>query len=55
MTPDEPALDRSAPDPDTLHALVGPARTCEVARESGFSPVAVAASTELNLVYELRP
>jgi 2-polyprenyl-3-methyl-5-hydroxy-6-metoxy-1,4-benzoquinol methylase len=33
----------------------GPDRTCEVAREAGFSDARVAASTDFNLVYELRP
>jgi 2-polyprenyl-3-methyl-5-hydroxy-6-metoxy-1,4-benzoquinol methylase len=33
----------------------GPARTCEVAREAGFSAARVATSTDFNLVYELRP
>ena len=33
----------------------GPARTCEVAREAGFSDARIAASTDFNLVYELRP
>ena len=33
----------------------GPARTCGLAREAGFSAARVAASTDFNLVYELRP
>lgn len=33
----------------------GPARTCEVALEAGFSDARVAAGTDFNLVYELRP
>jgi len=33
----------------------GPARTREVARVAGFSAAGVAASTDFNLVYELRP
>ena len=33
----------------------GPARTCEVSREAGFSDARVAAATDFNLVYELRP
>jgi 2-polyprenyl-3-methyl-5-hydroxy-6-metoxy-1,4-benzoquinol methylase len=33
----------------------GPARTCEVAREAGFSDARVAANSDFNLVYELRP
>jgi SAM-dependent methyltransferase len=34
---------------------VGPATTCEVAREAGFSDTRIAAATDFNLVYELRP
>lgn len=33
----------------------GPARTCELARDAGFSAARVAAATDFNLVYELRP
>jgi 2-polyprenyl-3-methyl-5-hydroxy-6-metoxy-1,4-benzoquinol methylase len=33
----------------------GPARTCELARDAGFSVARIAASTDFNLVYELRP
>jgi 2-polyprenyl-3-methyl-5-hydroxy-6-metoxy-1,4-benzoquinol methylase len=33
----------------------GPARTRELAREAGFSDARVAAATDFNLVYELRP
>lgn len=33
----------------------GPARTGEIAREAGFSDARVAAATDFNLVYELRP
>ena len=33
----------------------GPARTCELARDAGFSDARIAASTDFNLVYELRP
>jgi 2-polyprenyl-3-methyl-5-hydroxy-6-metoxy-1,4-benzoquinol methylase/DNA-binding transcriptional ArsR family regulator len=33
----------------------GPARTCELARDAGFSEARIAAATDFNLVYELRP
>jgi 2-polyprenyl-3-methyl-5-hydroxy-6-metoxy-1,4-benzoquinol methylase len=33
----------------------GPARTCELARDAGFSAARIAAATDFNLVYELRP
>lgn len=33
----------------------GPARTCEVAREAGFSSAQLVTSTDFNRVYELRP
>jgi 2-polyprenyl-3-methyl-5-hydroxy-6-metoxy-1,4-benzoquinol methylase len=33
----------------------GPARTCEVALEAGFSDARIAANSDFNLVYELRP
>ncbi|GLZ47471.1 SAM-dependent methyltransferase [Actinomycetospora sp. NBRC 106375] len=33
----------------------GPTRTCELAREAGFGDARLATSTEVNLVYELRP
>jgi hypothetical protein len=33
----------------------GPARTCDLAREAGFSVARVATSTDFNHVYELRP
>ena len=33
----------------------GPARTCELARDAGFSDARVAAATDFNLIYELRP
>jgi 2-polyprenyl-3-methyl-5-hydroxy-6-metoxy-1,4-benzoquinol methylase len=33
----------------------GPARTCELARDAGFSEARTAAATDFNLVYELRP
>jgi 2-polyprenyl-3-methyl-5-hydroxy-6-metoxy-1,4-benzoquinol methylase/DNA-binding MarR family transcriptional regulator len=33
----------------------GPAKTREVARDAGFSDARIAATTDLNLVYELRP
>jgi len=32
----------------------GPATTCEVAREAGFSDARIAASSDFNHVYELR-
>ena len=33
----------------------GPAKTCELARDAGFSDARVAAATDFNLIYELRP
>jgi 2-polyprenyl-3-methyl-5-hydroxy-6-metoxy-1,4-benzoquinol methylase len=33
----------------------GPARTCELARDAGFSEARIATATDFNLVYELRP
>jgi 2-polyprenyl-3-methyl-5-hydroxy-6-metoxy-1,4-benzoquinol methylase len=33
----------------------GPANTCELARDAGFSAARVATATDFNLVYELRP
>jgi 2-polyprenyl-3-methyl-5-hydroxy-6-metoxy-1,4-benzoquinol methylase len=33
----------------------GPARTCELAHDAGFSAARIAAATDFNLVYELRP
>jgi Methyltransferase domain len=33
----------------------GPARTCELAHDAGFSTARIAAATDFNLVYELRP
>ncbi|GAA1843740.1 class I SAM-dependent methyltransferase [Pseudonocardia ailaonensis] len=42
-------------DPATgLGNQAGPARTCEIAREAGFTTARVATSTPLNLIYELR-
>lgn len=38
-----------------LGSQAGPARTMGLARDAGFSRVRVAATTPLNLVYELRP
>jgi 2-polyprenyl-3-methyl-5-hydroxy-6-metoxy-1,4-benzoquinol methylase len=33
----------------------GPAKTCELAHDAGFSAARIAAATDFNLVYELRP
>jgi SAM-dependent methyltransferase len=33
----------------------GPAKTCELARDAGFSDARIAVTTDFNLVYELRP
>jgi len=33
----------------------GPAKTTELARDAGFSAARIAAATDFNLVYELRP
>ena len=33
----------------------GPAKICELARDAGFSDAQIAAATDFNLVYELRP
>jgi 2-polyprenyl-3-methyl-5-hydroxy-6-metoxy-1,4-benzoquinol methylase len=45
----------SAPPATGLGNQAGPARTCALARDAGFSVARVAASTDFNLVYELRP
>jgi 2-polyprenyl-3-methyl-5-hydroxy-6-metoxy-1,4-benzoquinol methylase len=45
----------SAAPAEGLGNQAGPARTCELARGAGFSEARIAAATDFNLVYELRP
>ena len=45
----------SAPPAYGLGNQGGPARTCELARDAGFTEARVAAATDFNLVYELKP
>jgi 2-polyprenyl-3-methyl-5-hydroxy-6-metoxy-1,4-benzoquinol methylase len=45
----------SAPPAYGLGNQAGPARTGQLARDAGFSDARIAASTDFNLVYELRP
>ncbi|MBB6380695.1 SAM-dependent methyltransferase [Pseudonocardia eucalypti] len=45
----------SGPPGAGLGNQAGPRRTCELAREAGFSDARVATSTDFNLVYELSP
>jgi 2-polyprenyl-3-methyl-5-hydroxy-6-metoxy-1,4-benzoquinol methylase len=45
----------SAPPATGLGNQAGPARTCQLARDAGFTVARIAATTDFNRVYELRP